>query len=475
MLNASDRVIVNGVPVTVGPDIARAFRDGDLLFGVAENRLLHVPAEVNRRVRESVDRASSAFEELQRVDQQAITAFFDVCISALKESSIRKELTTANRGDVERAVARGRSTTRLELTDSMLDSMIQALELWRHSEERPDVTTDRVEHTGWSIEVVKASLGVIAFVFEGRPNVFSDALGVLRMGNACVFRIGSDALATARSMMSLVIVPALRRCSLPEDAVVLIDDESHASAWSLFSQKGVALAVARGSGTAVAELGAVARQSGIAVSLHGTGGAWMFVIEGADSQRVYESVRHSLDRKVCNTLNVVCLVGERWGDHFDDVIRGVESAAQKRGSSAVIHDLTGASRSNNGTTRFIPATTADLAREWEWENDPEVSVVNVAHLDDAISLFNRYSPRFILSVVSPNPDDLVYAWTKASAPFMGDGMTRWVDGQFALNRPELGLSNWEHGPSIGRGAVLSGGDAFCVRYRVTQTDANVHR
>jgi glutamate-5-semialdehyde dehydrogenase len=475
MLNASDRVIVNGVPVAVGPDIARAFGDGDLLFGVAEDRLLHVSAEVNSRVKESVDRASLAFEELQRIDQQAITDFFNACISALKEPSIREALMLANRSDVERAVARGRSTTRLELTDPMLDTMIQALDLWRHAEERPDVTTDRVEHYGWSVEVIRASLGVIAFVFEGRPNVFSDALGVLRMGNTCVFRIGSDALETARSMMSRVISPALRRCKLPEDAVVLIDDESHASAWSLFSQKQVALAVARGSGAAVADLGAVARQSGIAVSLHGTGGAWMFVIDGADSERVYDTVRHSLDRKVCNTLNVVCLVGDGWREHIDDVIRGVESAAQQRGSSAVIHDLTGECRSDNDSTRVLPASETDLAQEWEWENEPEVSIAKVAHLDEAIELFNRYSPRFILSVVSPNPEDMAYSWAKARAPFVGDGMTRWVDGQFALRRPELGLSNWEHGPSIGRGAVLSGGDAFCIRYRVVQTDANVHR
>ena len=43
-----------------------------------------------------------------------------------------------------------------------------------------------------------------------------------------------------------------------------------------------------------------------------------------------------------------------------------------------------------------------------------------------------------------------------NAPFVGNGFTRWVDGQYALNRPELGLSNWQYGRLFGRGGVLSG-------------------
>ena len=61
------------------------------------------------------------------------------------------------------------------------------------------------------------------------------------------------------------------------------------------------------------------------------------------------------------------------------------------------------------------------------------------------------------------------------SPFVGNGMTRWVDGQFALNRPELGLSNWQFGRLFGRGGVLSGDSAFTVRTRVTQDDPDVGR
>ena len=43
-----------------------------------------------------------------------------------------------------------------------------------------------------------------------------------------------------------------------------------------------------------------------------------------------------------------------------------------------------------------------------------------------------------------------------NALFVGNGFTRWVDGRYALNRPELGLSNWQYGRLFGRGGVLSG-------------------
>ena len=58
---------------------------------------------------------------------------------------------------------------------------------------------------------------------------------------------------------------------------------------------------------------------------------------------------------------------------------------------------------------------------------------------------------------------------------MGDGFTRWVDGQYALNRPELGLSNWENGRLFARSAVLSGDSVFTIRSRARQADPHLDR
>jgi glutamate-5-semialdehyde dehydrogenase len=61
------------------------------------------------------------------------------------------------------------------------------------------------------------------------------------------------------------------------------------------------------------------------------------------------------------------------------------------------------------------------------------------------------------------------------SPFVGNGFTRWVDGQYALDRPELGLSNWQYGRLFGRGGVLSGDSAFTIRIRANQADPDIRR
>ena len=61
------------------------------------------------------------------------------------------------------------------------------------------------------------------------------------------------------------------------------------------------------------------------------------------------------------------------------------------------------------------------------------------------------------------------------APFVGNGFTRWVDGQYALDRPELGLANWQGGRLLGRGAILSGDSVHTIRYVADITDTTTHR
>jgi glutamate-5-semialdehyde dehydrogenase len=116
-----------------------------------------------------------------------------------------------------------------------------------------------------------------------------------------------------------------------------------------------------------------------------------------------------------------------------------------------------------------------LGREWEWEDTPEVSLAVVGGLNHAIQWFNQYSPQFDASLVSQDQASHDYFYANINAPFVGDGFTRWVDGQYALNRPELGLSNWQNGRLFARGGVLAGDGVFTVRARVRQTDAKLRR
>jgi glutamate-5-semialdehyde dehydrogenase len=351
---------------------------------------------------------------------------------------------------------------------------------------------DRIDHAAWSVEACRAPLGVVGFVFEGRPNVFADACGVVRTGNTVVFRIGSDALSTARAIVEHALAPSLRAAGLPEGAVRLVDSSTHAAGHALFADRRVALAVARGSGAAVAELGAVAAQSGTPVSLHGTGGAWMVAGRSAAASTLAHAVRHSLDRKVCNTLNVAVVVRDRADELVPVVLDALDQAASDRGTHGRLHVVAGSEAyvASERFHRLVPISRAGgtvdepaastlpedgLATEWEWEQSPEVTLVVVDSLEEAVAHCNRYSPRFVASIVTDDMAEFDRFWAAVDAPFVGNGFTRWVDGQYALNAPELGLSNWQFGRMLGRGAILSGDSVHTIRHRATVADHTLHR
>jgi glutamate-5-semialdehyde dehydrogenase len=106
---------------------------------------------------------------------------------------------------------------------------------------------------------------------------------------------------------------------------------------------------------------------------------------------------------------------------------------------------------------------AQLGREWEWEDTPELSFVVVDSLAQAAALINRYSPHFVASILSQREGALEELYASVDAPYVGNGFTRWVDGQWAWLRPELGLTNWERGRLLGRSGFLSGDDIYTVR------------
>ena len=112
-----------------------------------------------------------------------------------------------------------------------------------------------------------------------------------------------------------------------------------------------------------------------------------------------------------------------------------------------------------------PIDERDLAVEWEWERTPEISLAATETLDQAVALFNALSPRLVGSLISSAAARTRALLRRARPPFVGDGHTRWVDGQYALNKPELGLSNWQHGRLFGRAGVLTGDSVYTIRTR----------
>ena len=488
-LREGDRVLVGGTLITVDRAFARDLALGDRVLGVASTgSLRRIPATVADIVDSVMDSAVLAFGRMSSVDQGRVTRFYDLAASLLSDDGVFSHVASANVADVESATERSRSTTRLVLSDSMRHGMIDALRMWRDAPAGSRVG-ESISHQGWSITEERAPLGVIGFVFEGRPNVFADATGVLRGGNTVVFRIGSDALRTARALMEHVVNPAIRESGLPEGCVGLLDSPEHAAGWALFSDSRLALAVARGSGPAVAELGAIAQQSGIPVSLHGTGGAWMVVAASADPVRLAQVVEHSLDRKVCNTMNVIAVERSVAAELLPVIMESADRAAGARGVRARVHavgealglcgpaEIIEVRRADgpHSEPRVSESLESDLGHEFEWEVNPEFHVVVVDDVPHAVALFNTHSPQFIVSCVSESPEDHDAVWKGCNAPFVGDGFTRWVDGQFALLRPELGLSNWQSGRLFSRSGILSGDSGYTVRLRVRQSDPSLHR
>jgi len=463
----------------VSAELADAFEAGDQLL-VSGDTLLHVPASEARIAADAVATAADAFSQLAQCSDDDITLFFHSFASALTSSSVVDEVLAANGADVADAQQRGRSTTRLELTSKMINDMVAGLQMWGAIDMRRDETVDVITHDGWGIEVRRAPVGVVGFVFEGRPNVFADAAGVLRTGNTAVLRIGSDALRTAQALMEHAVGPALATAGLPASSIVLVASRAHAAGWALFSDRRLALAVARGSGPAVDQLGSIARAAGTPASLHGTGGAWMIIPSDAETSRVEPIVAASLDRKVCNTLNVCCVLRSIADEMVPAVIRAAATAATSRGATAIVRGDAEAighieSLDLEGLVRCEPLPDEGLSHEYEWENNPEFAVVLVDSVEEAISLCNEHSPHFVVSVLTDDAEIIEQVYSLADAPFVGNGFTRWVDGQYALGQPELGLSNWQGGRLLGRGGVLSGSSVHTLRLLARFADPTIHR
>src|SRR5205823_988465 len=166
----------------------------------------------------------------------ASTAAKDSALNAAADLLVDRapEILEANAKDVERADKDGVTTTivdRLRLTQSRIEAMASGL---RKVAALPDPVGEIVE--GWTrpnglvIEKVRVPLGVVAIVYENRPNVTSDAFGLcLKSGNAAFLRGSSGAL---RSNLAIagVLREGLVKAGLPADALILVEDTSYEAA-----------------------------------------------------------------------------------------------------------------------------------------------------------------------------------------------------------------------------------------------------
>ncbi len=209
----------------------------------------------------------------------------------------------ANKQDVENA--RGRVSDvmldRLALTPGRLTDMAKGM---REVAALPDpvgaVLRKIVRPNGLLIEKTAVPMGVIAIIYESRPNVTSDAAALaIKAGSACILRCGRDAWASCHAIVE-ALRAGLRRVRLPECAVSLIEDTSHASANELMTADGlVDLLIPRGGAGLIR---ACVENATVPCIQTGTGICHVYVDKAADLEMAVDIVENAKTSRpsVCN-------------------------------------------------------------------------------------------------------------------------------------------------------------------------------
>ena len=238
------------------------------------------------------------------VKNQALLAMADEII--ISEDSIL----AANSQDMVNATGRIADSMldRLLLTPQRLQSMADGI---RAVAALPDpvgkTISTNVRPNGIVIEKKSVPMGLIAIIYESRPNVTADAAALaIKAGSACVLRCGSDAWASCNA-----IVAALRRglekTGLPGDLIGFIEDTSHASSHELMTASGlVDLLIPRG-GKKLIE--ACVNNATVPCIQTGTGICHIYVDESADQEMALNIIENAKTSRpsVCNAMEV-CLV-----------------------------------------------------------------------------------------------------------------------------------------------------------------------
>ena len=161
---------------------------------------------------------------------------------AAMAASIRtnaSKILAANAEDVAEAKAGGATSAfvdRLTLNDARVESMAAGIEIVRGIADPVGVVTENwTRPNGMTIERVRVPLGVIAVIFESRPNVAADAGALcLKSGNAVILRGGSDSFRSCRAIHEC-LVEGLHKAGLPEQAITLVPTRDRAAVGLLLS------------------------------------------------------------------------------------------------------------------------------------------------------------------------------------------------------------------------------------------------
>ncbi len=342
-------------------------------------------------------------------------------------------LLAANAGDMDQARGEGVTGALLDrqlLTEARISGMAGGL---RKVAALPDPVG--VQTGGWRLyngvrlQRVRAPLGVVAVIYEARPNVTADAAGLaIKAGNACILRGSSF---TLRS--NLAVAAALRRglaaAGLPEDAVQVLEDTTREGAQALMqATEWVDLLVPRGGPNLIA---AVESEATVPV-----------VIDGAGNCHVYVDAAADLDKAKAIVVNAkvqrpgVCNAAEKLLVHDGIAAKFLPTIANELRDEGV--ELLGDERAREIVPDLAPVPDEDWPVEYL---DLKMAIAVVAGVDGAIDHIRRYGTGHTEAIVTED-----YA---VAQRFVGgvdaavtavNASTRFTDGEEFGFGAEIGIS-----------------------------------
>lgn len=345
----------------------------------------------------------------------------------------RDAILAANRDDVaaaERAGISGAMLDRLRLDAARLDKIAAAI---RDVAALPDPVGQTVKEwtrpNGLRVARRRIPLGVIAIIYESRPNVTTDAAALcLRAGNAVILRGGSEAFASNRALMDAVAA-GLDAVGLPSTAVQLVPTTERAAMAELLERdEEIDLVIPRGGEELIRF---VAQHSRIPVIKHYRGNCHVFVERTADEGMALEICYNSKVQRpgVCNAAETI-LIDEAIATSF------LPQLTDRLGRAGV--ELRGDDRARAIVPALKPATDDDFAKEYL---DLICAVGIVSGLGGAIRHIERFGSSHTESIVTRD-DEAARRFVDDvdSSCVMVNASTRFADGGELGLGAEIGIS-----------------------------------
>ena len=319
------------------------------------------------------------------------------------------EVLEANAADV--AAAREKSTKeslidRLALDDARIGDMASALESLA---ELPDPLGRTLERrtleSGIRLERVSVPLGVVAVVYEARPNVTADAAGIcLKSGNACVLRGGSMA-ARSCAAIARVLARAAEEAGMPERSIGIVASTDRAATDVLMGLHGlIDVLVPRGGAGLIRHCVETAK---VPVVETGTGNCHVYVQESADFDMARKILVNAKCRRfgVCNACETLLVDASIAAEFLPEALSELADCGVAIHADELACEAALAAGARRGQAQS--ALRVDRASEQDWETEylgPEIAVKCVAGIDEAIAHVNRYGTMHSEAIVA-NPAD----------------------------------------------------------------------